>query len=135
MILVFLVSFFFLKNFIQQTFLLKPPQVNNEKVIIARCLSKTNKSKVFFLVDEQERKNRNFLEAAHYQTTSSFVYGGSPSFVYYVKKPVTFFYDQNEFKKNLNKNNVVYAINKNDKPIINFDIKKTICQTKNWLSF
>lgn len=135
LILAFLVSFFFLKNFIQQIFLLKPSQVNNEKVIIARCLSKTNKSKVFFLVDEQERKNRNFLEAAHYQTTSSFFYGGSPSFVYYVKKPVTFFYDQNEFKKNLNKNNVVYVINKSDKTIINFDIKKTICQTKNWLSF
>jgi len=135
LILIFLISFFSLRNFIQQTFLLKPSQENNEKVIIAHCLSKTNKNKVFFLVDEQERKNRNFLEAAHYQTTSSFFYGGSPSFVYYVKKLVTFFYDQNEFKKNLNKNNVAYVINKNDKQIINFDIEKIICQTKNWLSF
>lgn len=133
--IIFLISYFSLKNFIQQTFLLKPQKETNEKVIIAKCLSKIDKEKVFFLVDEQERKNRNFLEAANYQTTSSFFYGGTPSFVYYVKKPVTFFYDQKEFEKNLNKNDVIYVIHRNDKSIINLDIKKNICQTKNWLSF
>jgi 4-amino-4-deoxy-L-arabinose transferase-like glycosyltransferase len=134
-LIIFFIGFFSLKNFVQQTFLLKPTKETNEKVILAKCISRINKNKVFFLVDEQERKNRNFLEAAHYQTTSSFFYGGTPSFVYYVKKPVTFFYSQKEFQQNLNKNDVIYVINKNDKSIINFDIKKTICQTKNWLSF
>ena len=135
LLIIFLIVFFSLKNFVQQTFLLKPPKETNEKVILAKCISRINKNKVFFLVDGQERKNRNFLEAAHYQTTSSFFYGGSPSFVYYVKKPVKFFYNQKEFQQSLNKNDVIYVINKNDKPIINFDIKKIICQTKNWLSF
>jgi len=136
LIINFLIFSFFLSIFIKQTFLLTVPnEEKNEKVVLAKCLSLKKENKIFFLVDEQERKNRNFLEAAHYQTTSSFFYGGTPSFVYYVKKPVTFFYNPEEFKKNLNKNNTIYVINKNDKKLTNLEIKKTICQTKNWLSF
>jgi len=134
-LIIFLIVFFSLNNFIQQTFLLKPTKETNEKVILAKCISKIKNSQVFFLVDEQERKNRNFLEAAQYQTTSSFFYGGSPSFVYYVKKPVNFFYNQEEFQQNLNKNGIIYVVSKNDTTTISFDIKKIKCQTKNWLSF
>jgi len=131
----FLIAFYFLNIFIQQSFLSPPQKNQNEKIILARCLSKNKKDIVLFLVDQQERKNRNFLEAAHYQTTSSFFYGGSPSFVYYVKKPVIFFYNVDQFSKSLHKKNAVYVISKADKNDLNLNIKKIKCETRNWLSF
>lgn len=127
---------FFLFNFTKQTYFFK---IKNyyvpEKIQLALCLNKKNISRLAFFVEEQERKNRQFLEAANYQTTSSFFYGGSPSFVFYLNKPVEFFYS---FDKLTNiKNNFSHlAIDKNDYRSLKKEINgQIICQTDNWLSF
>jgi hypothetical protein len=103
---------------------------------MAKCLSKLNSNKIAFLVDEEERKIKNFLEAAHYDTTSSFFYGGSPSFVYYSQKNIDFYYDINEFlNKYANYSQIV--ISKKDLAQIKknfFDLKQINCEHENWIS-
>ncbi len=135
--IIFLTIFiFFLVNFAKQTYLLK---TNNyqlpEKTQLAICLNKKNINRLAFFVEEQERKNRQFLEAAHYQTTSSFYYGGSPSFVFYLNKPVEFFYSFDKLADI--KNNFSHlVIEKNDYRSIKNEFNgQIICQTNNWLSF
>jgi len=130
-----LVIYFFI-NFISQTFLLKVDYRIPEKLLMAKCLSKLNSNKIAFLVDEEERKIKNFLEAAHYDTTSSFFYGGSPSFVYYSQKNIDFYYDINEFlNKYANYSQIV--ISKKDLAQIKknfFDLKQINCEHENWIS-
>jgi len=123
-----IVVVYFLINFIPQTFLLKIQYELPPKLALAKCLSKIKGDKIAFLVDLEERKVRNFLEAAHYDTTSSFFYGGSPSFVYYVQKKVDYFYDPVAFSQQKN-NYPLIVVSKND-----WDKKNVIiCKSDNWL--
>jgi 4-amino-4-deoxy-L-arabinose transferase-like glycosyltransferase len=126
---------FFLVNFTKQTFFSSFNYQPPEKVTLALCLSKTKEKNVGVYVDEQERRNRNFLEAAHYQTTSSFYYGGSPAFVFYLNKPLNFFYDDKDFVSHQQKYQtlVLTKVDYNNlKEKINY--KKIVCETKNWIS-
>ncbi len=127
---------FFLINFSQRTYLFRLTNYQiPEKIQLAMCLNKKNIGRLAFFVEEQERKNRQFLEAAHYQTTSSFYYGGSPSFVFYLNKPVEFFYALDKLKEI--KNNFSHlTIDKNDYQLVKKKFNgQIICQTNNWLSF
>lgn len=127
---------FFLFNFTRQTYFFKIKNYQvPEKIQLALCLNNKNISRLAFFVDEQERKNRQFLEAAHYQTTSSFFYGGSPSFVFYLNKPVEFFYSFDQLA-NIKNNFSHLVIDKNDYRSLKKEINgQIICQTDNWLSF
>jgi 4-amino-4-deoxy-L-arabinose transferase-like glycosyltransferase len=128
-------ALFFLINFSKQTFFSSVNYQPPEKVTLALCLSKTKEKNVGVYVDEQERRNRNFLEAANYQTTSSFYYGGSPAFVYYLNKPLNFFYDEKDFVSHQQKYQtlVLTKVDYNNlKEKINY--KKIVCETKNWIS-
>lgn len=135
--IIFLTIFiFFLVNFTKQTYFFKVKNYQiPEKIQLAMCLNKKNIGHLAFFVEEQERKNRQFLEAAHYQTTSSFYYGGSPSFVFYLNKPVKFFYTLDKLMEI--KNNFSHlAIDKNDYQLVKKEFNgQIICQTNNWLSF
>lgn len=104
---------YFLVGFIPQTFFLKSNYFPPDKLKLAQCLSQAKGGTVGFLVDEEERKVKNFLEAAHYDTTSSFLYGGSPSFVYYVQKKIDYYYNIDDFIKN-NGNYKIIALSKED---------------------
>ncbi len=135
--IIFLTIFiFFLVNFTKQTYFFKVKNYQiPEKIQLAMCLNKKNIGHLAFFVEEQERKNRQFLEATHYQTTSSFYYGGSPSFVFYLNKPVEFFYTLDKLMEI--KNNFSHlAIDKNDYQLVKKEFNgQIICQTINWLSF
>lgn len=130
------VGIYFILNFLPQTFFLKINYLKPEKIDLALCLNKKEFKKLAFFVDDQERKNRQFLEAAHYNTTSSFYYGGSPSFVYYLNKPVKFFY-KTEFENNELVNFDIIALSRADYQSFQDKIKQKnpVCQTKNWLVF
>lgn len=91
------------------------------------------------MVDDQERRNRQFLEATHYETNSSFYYGGSLSFVYYLNKPVEFFYQSEQFVNEYKKFDII-ALSKIDYQQLKDKInkrqtKKIDCWTKDWLTF
>lgn len=128
---------YFLINFLPQTFFQKINYAQPEKLQLAKCLRQEKNDKIAFLVDEEERKIKNFLEAAHYNTTSSFFYGGSPSFVYYVQKKVDYYYSIDKFLTNIN-NYQIFALSKtdvggNDKLKLLSNSTKTICDYGNWL--
>lgn len=134
---VIMVLVYFFQNFIPQTFLLKNSYSPPEKLSLAKCLSKIDVNKIGFLVDEQERKNRNFLEAAHYDTTSSFYYGGSPSFVFYAQKNIDYYYNIDDFIKNNHQYKVIVLSEDDFKKNINLSLivrrEKISCRTNNWL--
>lgn len=138
--LIFLVIiFYFVINFFPQTYFLRVDYQAPEKLVLALCLRKEIIKKLAFLVDEQERRNRQFLEAAHYETTSSFYYGGSPSFVYYLNKPVQFFYQPEKFVEEYKKFDMI-AVSKVDyqqlkNKINGKQVNKINCWTENWLTF
>lgn len=133
LIIIFAYSLF---GFVNQTFLLTPKISVNEKIIMAECLNKSAIVDLAVLTDNEQRKIKNVLEAAKLQTESSFFYAGSPSFIYYLNKPVTNFYNINEFLKNYSKYNAVAISNtdfqslKNELDLNNYS---KICQTKNWI--
>lgn len=129
---------YFLISFTQQTFLAKVQYTIPDKVKLAQCISMQRNTTLAFLVDDQERKVRNVLEAAHYNTTSSFYYGGSPSFVFYVKKKVNYFYSPDEFIKEESAYRILVA-SKYDIKNINairslFAKKQVICDFGEWMS-
>jgi 4-amino-4-deoxy-L-arabinose transferase-like glycosyltransferase len=129
---------YFLFSFSSQTFFSKTLNDSTERIDLAKCIAKTPYDKVAFLVDDDERKIRNVLEAAHYDTTSSFFYGGSPSFVYYIQRKVDYFYFVEDFiqkyrqyplliisKKDIQNNLILPSLYLN---------KKIICNNNNWLT-
>ena len=138
--LVFLSSvFFFIVNFFPQTYFFQINYQKPEKLALALCLRKESFKKLGFLVDDQERRNRQFLEATHYETNSSFYYGGSLSFVYYLNKPVEFFYQPEQFVNEYKKFDMI-ALSKIDYQQLKDKInkrqtKKIDCWTKDWLTF
>ena len=139
-IIVVLIIGYFIINFIPNTYLLKNDYQIPEKVKLAQCLSKNPNKSLAFLVDEEERKIKNFLEAAHYQTGSSFFYGGSPSFVFYVKKKIDFFYNIDDLSNRILKYSLI-VISKKDWQNNN-QLKEALsqgyyqlCRSDQWLSF
>lgn len=90
--------FMFLINFLPRTYFL---QVYSDEdplnVQRASCISQLDGYTLGVLVDENERDIQEFILQNNFQTSSSFQYGGSPSFVYYSEKPIKFFYDVEEF--------------------------------------
>jgi 4-amino-4-deoxy-L-arabinose transferase-like glycosyltransferase len=133
-----IVLIYFVLNFPKQTYLLKINYQIPEKIKLAQCLSTKHGDKIAFLVDEDERKVKNFLEAAHYDTSSSFYYGGSPSFVYYSQKKVIYFYSIDEFIKNSGQYHLVVLSKKDASANKNLEALaergQRICQSKDWLS-
>jgi hypothetical protein len=108
---------FFLYRFLPATYLLKIAEDTPEKIRVAKCVASIESSRVLIMVNEQERKNRNVVEAAQLQTSSSFSYGGSPSFVYYSQKPVVHFYRVDELLGRLlekEKTNDILVVSKDD---------------------
>jgi len=90
----------FLYRFIPQTYALKVTSDNrHDRIQIAQCIRTLPVTKVAMLVDAQERQTHNVLEAAHLQAKSSFIHGGSTSFVYYSEKKINFYYKVDEFVK------------------------------------
>ncbi len=131
---------FFIYKFVPSTYLLTQKYSPPDRLILAQCLSKQPGTKLSFLVNEDERKIQNFLEAAHYETNSSFLYGGSPSFVYYVKKHVDYFYNIDAFSQNLDKYNLVVLSKKDFNSNVNLKqnflkLYKPICSTNDWQAF
>ncbi len=134
-----IIALFFIINFLPQTYLLSSQYEIPENIKLALCLAKLPQKSMGLLVDQQERKNRNFLEAAHYDTTSSFYYGGSPSFVFYSQKHIDFYYDPVKFVREFTKNPLI-VVSKSD---LNADSRlqqslktwQTTCQTGSWASF
>lgn len=132
------IAIYFIFNFSSQTFFSKSANDSTERIDLAKCIAKTSYNNVAFLVDEDERKIKNVLEAAHYDTTSSFFYGGSPSFVYYVQKKVDYYYSVQDFI-NKYKDYSLLIISKKDTqdsviPPALYANKKTICDDKSWLT-
>ena len=88
----------FVWRFIPATYALQITSTNEpDNVKVARCIAPQSSSTVSMLVNAQERQNRNVLEAAQQQTETSFIYGGSPAFVYYTDKHVQYYYKPEEF--------------------------------------
>lgn len=129
---------YFLISFIPQTYLTKTIYVLPDKLKLATCLAPKPYDKLAFLVDGDERKIRNFLEAAHYDTSISFYWGGSPSFVFYTKKKVDYFYVTDEFIKKGDNYHILVASKNDIKNITSiqslFNNKQVICDFGDWLS-
>lgn len=133
------VMVYFFIYFLPNTFFVNVNYQKPEKLDLALCLNRKQIKNLAFLVDEQERRNKQFLEASHYYTNSSFYYGGSPSFVYYLNKPINFFYDPEDFKIKYQQFSTIALSKKDFQLLINEidlnKVKKPLCQTENWLSF
>ncbi|MEI6327129.1 MAG: glycosyltransferase family 39 protein [Candidatus Roizmanbacteria bacterium] len=83
----------------QQTygFTITNPRVP-QQVSLARCQQYMPPfTRVAYLVSPTQRKDAQVIEAAQVAIASSFIYGSAPSFVFYIDKPVTFFYKPVEF--------------------------------------
>ena len=97
------IAAYMLYAFIPATYAFKPVDDNRSDLVkMGQCVADLPHDGISVLVNAQERQNRNVLEAAQQQTETSFIYGGSPSFVYYTGKDVTYHYRPEEFGDELN---------------------------------
>ncbi len=113
-ILVVMIVGIFLYRFIPQTYALKITSNNmNDRIKLGKCIHSLSASSVTQLVDAQERQTQNVLEAAHLDAKSSFIHGGSTSFVYYSDKKIHFYYKIEDFNKHLQEDNLV-IVSKDD---------------------
>lgn len=138
---------YFLFNFLPQTYSLKADVSISDKVALAKCLSGQPGKNIAFMTEIQERKNQNFLEAAHYDTTASFYYGGSPSFVYYSQKEISFFYNVDKFINEFSNYDIVVlpaeSLTADLKIKDSAEIRKSLidaekrnyCRTRTWVAF
>ena len=95
-----LIVAYFMYRFVPATFALRVSNVQPANhVKVALCLRERPEQTISVLEPEQERKNRNYLEASHQQTETSFMYGGMPSFIYYTGKHINFYWKLEEFQK------------------------------------
>jgi hypothetical protein len=68
------------------------------EVALARCRADVAPfSRVAYLVSAQSRQDAHTLEAAQLLIGSSLIYGGVPSFRFYVDTPVSYFYQEDAF--------------------------------------
>lgn len=123
-------------NFIRETYLFKPSIVSEEKLTLAACLKNQKPQELAFLVDEQERKNREIVEKSNLFTTTSFLYAGSPSFIFYSGKKVKPFYNPQIFKNQYQQFPLItISIKDKESFNINIDAFEEICQTENWRAY
>lgn len=125
---------FFLIKFIPETLLYQASENGNyvpaEKTQLAFCAQKLPGTSVAFLVDKAERDVQNVIEAANINIGSSFIYGGSPAFVYHSQKKVTFFYKPEDFVKAQSKFDLI-AITQEDRDLLDLT-KDSSCRIGQW---
>jgi 4-amino-4-deoxy-L-arabinose transferase-like glycosyltransferase len=128
LILMTLLGFTFVKN----TYLYQHQPEGYKNAEIIPCLEKIPYKKLAYLVDQNERDRYQFLTQNKLTTETSFVYGGSPAFVYYSQKNPAFYYDPQQFKKEY-KNYSVVLVQKEDELNFNFNFDQfeDVCSTKN----
>lgn len=74
-----------------------PPQV-----ALARCKSvMPTITRISYLVPPIQRNDAQVIEAAQLNIGSSFIYGSAPTFLFYLDRPVTFYYKTDAFLKEL----------------------------------
>ena len=135
------VGLFALVAMLPDTIFLKTPQTPRETITIANCIaanSATN-SRLYRMVDLSERQVRNTLEANQLTTETSFLYGGSPSFVFYLRRPVYFSYDPSETLRALATEPLV-MLSREDlvlepqiAAVVNQSYKEHGCSTDSWV--
>ncbi len=121
-------------RFYNQTFLFRPEVKVAERLRLGLCLREKGVKELAFLVDEDERKIRNVLEAAQLQTETSFVYGGSPAFVFYLDRPLKYFYKLDEFASEY-KDFQAVALAPEDQEKIDLSEYRLICQSEGWRGY
>lgn len=85
-----------------------------EQVALARCQKDMPPfTRVAYLVAPTQRKDAQVIEAAQVAIASSFIYGSAPTFVFYLDKPVTFFYKPEIFLGEVSKYDA-YAMRTDD---------------------
>ncbi len=86
-----------------------PPQV-----ALARCkLQLPEFHKISYLVPPIQRKDAHVIEAAQLNIGSSFIYGSAPTFLFYLDRPVAFYYKTDLFLNDLSKYDAI-AIHRDD---------------------
>jgi hypothetical protein len=75
-----------------------------EQVALVRCQKGMPPfTRLAYLVAPTQRKDAQVIEAAQVSIASSFIYGSAPTFVFYLDKPVTFFYKPEVFLDQVSK--------------------------------
>lgn len=97
LLMVAVAAIFFAYRFIPATFGTPYTTEIPDHISVVTCLSETKPPKIAYLTHHEERKKKNFLEAAHLNTKTSFIYGGLPSLRYYANGPIEIFYDVDDF--------------------------------------
>lgn len=81
---------------------IQPSQSLPPQVALARCKSVMPPiERISYLVPPTQRKDAHVIEAAQLNIGSSFIYGSAPTFLFYVDRPVTFYYKADLFLKDL----------------------------------
>ena len=124
---------FSLWQFTKHTFFFRPNYEINEKIKLARCIKKSNYQSLAVLLEKPEREIRKVVEDSNLYTETTFIYGGSPSFVFYSGKKVKFFYDPKKFVLEYS----IFPIllfQKQDELDLNFDLSayNEICKIGKW---
>ncbi|MCX7996253.1 MAG: hypothetical protein N2691_00635 [Patescibacteria group bacterium] len=127
-------SLFLLYRFGQQTLFFQPKTDQSAKHILGRCIAKLPGDRIAFLVDENERKIKQVFEAAQIGISSSFIYGGSPAFVYYSKKQVAFFYDVDSFRMKYSSYPLAVFALADQNVVSDDDIPQPLCQSGGWIA-
>ncbi len=115
-----------------------------EQVALARCQQGMPPfSRVAYLVAPTQRKDAHVIEAAQLAISSSFIYGSAPTFVFYLDKPITFFYKPEIFLSEVGKYDA-YAMHVDDLVLLGRDTQGafasnstviTECQRGNWILY
>lgn len=115
-----------------------------EQVALARCKKVMPPfARVAYLIGPTQRKDAHVIEAAQLAISSSFIYGSAPTFVFYLDKPVTFFYKPEKFIDQVSKYDA-YAMHVDDLVLLGRDTQSafaskstviTECQRGNWILY
>jgi 4-amino-4-deoxy-L-arabinose transferase-like glycosyltransferase len=115
-----------------------------EQVALARCQKGMPPfTRVAYLVAPTQRKDAQVIEAAQVSIASSFIYGSAPTFVFYLDKPVTFFYKPELFLSQVSKYDA-YAMHVDDLALLSRSAQDafasssaviTECQRGNWVLY
>lgn len=95
--LLFVILGMFIYRFVPATFTFTSESNPSDLIKAAECLKKYDIKNLGQLVNHDERSRRNFLEAGHLYTATSFIYGGSPSLAYYLNRDYTVEYNFEDF--------------------------------------
>jgi len=115
-----------------------------QQVALARCQKGMPPfTRVAYLVAPTQRKDAHVIEAAQLAISSSFIYGSAPTFVFYLDKPVTFFYKPEIFLNQVSKYDA-YAMHIDDLELLSknaqdaFASNSTViteCQRGDWILY